>query len=266
MARGLYLHLWIAVNGPWLLWLTGAFIFILGLVFGNDAAITIGGVALIGGILLPRLRGDFKLGPQGIEGSLNDDFLDQVARAGQRRGLPPAKVDELVVEARAELPSSPETLQLISGTQDQSIPALMHRVATDLAEGFVEGAVAFDDAVQEAVRQVSEDGWEVLRNPENPHGAAHRADFLLTRDSLRVIVEAFYTRNPTITRSPSGPLGTAAFRAAALLSDYEADRALLVVPAGVGYSIDAPRGVKILTPPEIVDEIHGVDVGRPAAP
>jgi hypothetical protein len=59
----------------------------------------IGAVAIVLGLLLPRMQGAFEVGPTGVKGNLGFDIFLEVVRQGLAAGLPPEETLELAEEA-----------------------------------------------------------------------------------------------------------------------------------------------------------------------
>jgi len=266
--RNLIFAAWFALHGPVLLWLSGSAMVGLGLWQSSQTLTAFGAVAVIAGILLPRLEGAFELGVQGIKGSLSTEFLGQVALSGARRGLGPAKVEELLDQAQEELAAG--AVQLIEGQAEPpsrtpsppAIGAASQRMATELADRFVENAVQFEEEVHRSLLQISEPrSWAVEREPESMVSSPRRADFLVEGNGRRVLVDAYFTRNPRAFERPSGRFATHLYREHAMLHDYDASAALVVVPSGSTVIEDAVPKVKVTTlrelPTKLVEILDG---------
>jgi hypothetical protein len=92
-------EVWLGALSPVLLSLAGGLLLGLGLWRGVDSVSVIGAIALVTGLILPRLKGAFEIGPGGIKGDLGNDLFTAVFRKGLESGLPAEGAAELAAGA-----------------------------------------------------------------------------------------------------------------------------------------------------------------------
>lgn len=189
---------YLVVYGSLILLGVGIVMFAVGLRRGDDALVIFGAVVTAFVVLLPRIKGRFKLGPGGIEGSLIDreEFLRLVEKAGEESGLPSHRVEDLVEDAR-EI-----TAPLGAHSPRSKIPT--SDLGYLLARRFVDDAGMLYNIVKYVLYQA---GWKVETSVRVPSGfkkdTFFLADIVATQGGKKLVIEI----KPTTDASNSAIAG-----------------------------------------------------------
>ena len=177
-------YLWLIFLGPILLLAAGIVLTVVGLSQESAGVATIGAIGIVASLILPRMKGLFKLGPGGIEGEFRDELLDEIMRQAMARGLPQSEAQQVAQTARDELSPEPPFITPPAGED------LTRRVWSTYAATFVDHALDHQRAVLEVARRVAEQrGWRIAEEPPEL-GLYGRVDMAMETNDGLVLIEA----------------------------------------------------------------------------
>jgi hypothetical protein len=199
-------YVWLMFLSPLLLFVFGAALLGLGLWRHVNSVAAIGGVALVGCLILPRMQGSFEIGPGGIKGDLENDIFREVLRKAIETGHDADEALELAVGAtgptgptgpsgpsRRETANSIRAAAIESSTPIAPLSAYWSNFATTYAEQTVQESVLAEQTVHAIIDRVaSEKKWRVARGARvNLVGtSAYRVfDFVLATRKGNIFVD-----------------------------------------------------------------------------
>jgi hypothetical protein len=248
----------VVAHGPLLLFAAGMLMFVVGVWRGNATATALGGVAVIFAVLLPRIRGDFKVGPTGLQGSLIDreQFIHSVSISGHQLGLPPEKIEEYVEDARDVEPSDLVGLPPpadSAAAQETPRSSESDDRTNDVARKFVSDSLLLQRFVETLLRSSAHARIEVQPavRVDNGSGPARvlRPDIVATGDK-KVVYEVKASHSPNTIRRGVEQLEM-------YVNALNADEGVLVVPddARISRFDPTPDGIRIVTIGQLLSEL-----------
>jgi hypothetical protein len=216
------LYVWLILLSPLLLVLAGVVLLLVGLAQDHDAVAVTGAVAVVAGLLLPRMQGAFEVGPSGIKGNLGSgDIASEVLRQGLDQGVTQNKAIEWALDAGGEESPSRNVADAVAQVRQQA--------TYEAARQFVNQALTLEAEVADTItRFAQEKGWNVERGTlvEVSAGRTREIDFVIhTRGDRKLLIEV------AVIRSDRGYYERAKWMAEAVATT-DALAGFVVVPVG----------------------------------
>jgi hypothetical protein len=215
-------YVWLMFLSPLLLVLGGIIILAIGLWRHTDGVAVIGAVSIVAGLLLPRMQGQFEVGPGGIKGAIEVDIFFGVLKRAVDSGMQAEEALELATGA-AEQATAAESVGAFAATGERRLlqwprsafdrwsyqvhsqawsDFTRRTLAEEVASTVFAASVSLDRDVAAIVERVAaRKRWQVGRNvrrqlPGDPPGRFRIFDFVLQTRKGSIFLETAILRTP----------------------------------------------------------------------